>query len=288
MFAGSPDPPQAPRPGSGSRLTSPRTSSATENPKGDGRRPDRWRSERSFWDDVADRHSTDAAGREEAARSWAWWFDIACARLAPLAGVRALDCGCGDGALARALAARGARVAAFDVSPGKLSSARQASGSALSPGYACSIFEALPFADGTFGAAAGTFVLHHVEIGAAARELARVLAPGSRATFMETWQRNPLLRLARRLRGHLGIARYGTDDERPLLPSDVRIIRAAGFDVRLEYPGFVFFRLIGNNVLRGRLPRLARLLTRLDYLLERVPFAGPFSYYCVLNLTRHP
>lgn len=247
----------------------------------------RWQSERQAWDDMAARSASDMAALEEAGPGWKWWFDIAAARLAPLDGVRVLDCGCGEGALARALTERGARVAAFDVSPGQIALAQRASGGATAPGYACSIFEALPFADGAFGAAAGTFVLHHVEIGAAVRELARVLAPGGRATFMETWQRNPLLRLARGLRGHFGVARYGTDDERPLEPRDVRRIRAAGFDVRLEYPGFVFFRLFGNNVLRGRLPRLARLLTRLDYLFERIPFVRPFSYYCVLHLTRN-
>jgi SAM-dependent methyltransferase len=197
-----------------------------------------------------------------------------------------LDCGSGRGHLARAAAGRGARVTGFDVSSGMLRTAATLDGSAERVRYVASTFERLPFHDEAFEAATGMFVLHHVDLAPAARELARVLAPGAQASFIETWQRNPLIRLGRRLRGRMGVASHGTAEERPLMPSDMAALRRAGFDVRVEHPVFVFFKLVENNLLRGRLPWLARLLERFDRALTRVPWLRPFGYYCVVRVRR--
>src|SRR5207302_1903430 len=62
--------------------------------------------------------------------------------------------------------------------------------------------ERLPFADASFDRVWGNAVLHHLDLGRAAPELRRVLAPGGVAVFCEPWGENPLLTWARRrLRG---------------------------------------------------------------------------------------
>ena len=100
--------------------------------------------------------------------------------LAPLAGTeRALDAGCGTGALAYALAGRVAEVVGVDSSPALLEVARRDA----PPN--CSFLEgdvtALPFAYGEFDLSGCVRVLHHVrrpELVVA--ELARVTRPGGR------------------------------------------------------------------------------------------------------------
>ena len=69
---------------------------------------------------------------------------------------------------------------------------------------------------------AGKWILHHADVPAAAREVARVLKPGGRAAFFENQGRNPLLRLARRALWRLPAGEVvGTPDERPLHRPDI-------------------------------------------------------------------
>lgn len=244
---------------------------------------ERQRAELEAWDDIAS-HS-DLAAFEAAAGSFAPVRDLLLTRLGDVDGVPVLDCGCGEGALAREAAVRGMTVVGFDISSGMLRRTRSVT-AGRPVALLRTAFETLPFADGSFGAATGQFVLHHVDLDVAARELARVLRPGARATFVETWQRNPLIRLARRMRGRFGVARWGTEDERPLQPSDLAVLRRAGFSVRMHYPTFVFLQLFDNNVLRRRWRRATALLERLDRMVGRIPLVRALGYYSVLELER--
>jgi ubiquinone/menaquinone biosynthesis C-methylase UbiE len=92
-----------------------------------------------------------------------------------------LDVGCGTGALSAALAERGARVWGVDPSEEMLAVARGATDRrvGLKPGRA----EELPFKDGWFERAVMRLVVHLVDRELALPELARVLAPGGRATI---------------------------------------------------------------------------------------------------------
>jgi 2-polyprenyl-3-methyl-5-hydroxy-6-metoxy-1,4-benzoquinol methylase len=243
--------------------------------------------EAESWDRLSAAQSADVAALEQVSATWGSIYDMLLGGLGPLDGLRLLDCGTGLGLLARSAVARGASVVGFDISPDSLKKAKSLAEPGTEPvQYLQAGFEELPFPDATFRAAVGMFVLHHVELGPATRELARVMAPGGTAAFIETWQRNPLLRAARRLRGHCGVAMYGTEDEEPLAPRDIDTVRAAGFDVELEYPGLVFLRLFDNNVLKGRWPGVSRLLAKSDDALSHFKPIKPYGYYCVLRLTR--
>jgi SAM-dependent methyltransferase len=250
---------------------------------------DRQKAEAAAWDEISARQAADVAALEAVSQQWGSIHDMLLRDL-PIEGARVIDCGCGSGTFSRAMAKRRAHVIAFDVSLGSLRLAREAGSVEQTPGepvqYLQSAFERLPFPDATFAAAVGMFVLHHIELPAGARELARVMAPGGQAAFIETWQRNPLLKLARRLRGHCGVAMYGTPDEKPLEPADLDHLRRAGFDVELEYPGLVLMSLLDNNVLKGRSARASKVLQGADELLGKIKAVKPWGYYCVIRLTR--
>ncbi|BAJ33082.1 MULTISPECIES: class I SAM-dependent methyltransferase [Kitasatospora] len=99
-------------------------------------------------------------------------------------GTALLDVGTGTGAVAAAACARGARVTAVDAEPSMLTEARRnAPGAAV---HAATLPE-LTFADRTFDAVVGNFVINHVgRQRAAVAELRRVLRPGGRLA-LTTW-----------------------------------------------------------------------------------------------------
>lgn len=107
--------------------------------------------------------------------------------LIPVTGLTTVDAGAGTGAMAGALAARGARVVCIDRSLAMLSQAPQ-------PRLVGDL-RALPLADGRMDLATASFVLSHMDdpLGALA-ELARVTRPGGRvaATAFPTGDRHPV------------------------------------------------------------------------------------------------
>jgi len=109
-----------------------------------------------------------------------WWelFELLVAE-GDLVGRRVLEVGCGTGALALALADRGARVWGIDPSEEMLARARSRGGLAL--GLKRGEAEKLPFRDGWFERVVCRLVVHLVDRPRALREMLRVLAPGGRA-----------------------------------------------------------------------------------------------------------
>ena len=211
------------------------------------------------------------------------WIRSAFERLGPLGGVPVLDFGCGHGMAAVVLARRGARVTAFDLSPGYLAEARrraEANGVAIALAQADG--ERLPFADESFGAVWGNAVLHHLDLGVAARELRRVLRPGGMAIFCEPWGENPLLRWARRWLPYPGKGR--TEDEEPLRDGQLPALRQVFPSLQVEG-----FQLV--SMARRVLPR-GRLVAGLDWcdrgLLAAVPSLQRFCRYVVLTFRCDP
>jgi SAM-dependent methyltransferase len=225
--------------------------------------------------------------------------------LGDLRGKRVLECGCGDGSISVLLAAAGAQVHAFDISPASVALCRDravAWGVTDRLAVAAADLERLPYPDTAFDVVCGTFVLHHVDATIAGQNIARVVKPHGYAVFLENSAANPVLMLGRRrLVGHLGISRIGTPDEHPLRQSDIRCLQLAFGHVHRSFPQMVFFRLAFYRFVlaalpperfpKGRLRHLGNLLWNLglridDALYRFCPFLRPYSWWQVLVLSK--
>lgn len=137
--------------------------------------------EQSFWNKVAERADLrrDTFELCKAAKEDVW-FGKSIKFLGNIRGKRILDCGCGPGHLCIFLALKNASVYGFDISSEMLKVARA---NALKNGigrecnFLCCAFEDLPYRDISFDLAVGAYILHHVDVERAVRELHRVLKP---------------------------------------------------------------------------------------------------------------
>jgi 2-polyprenyl-3-methyl-5-hydroxy-6-metoxy-1,4-benzoquinol methylase len=211
-------------------------------------------------------------------------------RIGNVRGKRVLDLGTGSGFLATLLAANGAEVDAVDVSEASLAVARwraEISGVAERIRFHCRPAEALGFDNGRFDAACGVFVLHHLDLSAAAPELRRVLRHGGVGAFIETSANSLVLRAARHLLpGHFGIEKASSDDEAPLgAHARATLEQVFGPSVGIDYPSTVFFRMASYISPLHRAPA-QRALAGLDALIHRLPALRAQSYHCVVSFRR--
>jgi SAM-dependent methyltransferase len=95
---------------------------------------------------------------------------------------RVLDIGCGEGQVARGLAAAGVEVVGLDPSGPQITAARARGGG---PEYARANAERLPIADRSVDAVLACLAFEHVQdLSSAVQELARVLVPGGRLLLL--------------------------------------------------------------------------------------------------------
>ena len=182
----------------------------------------------------------------------------------PLAGLRVLDVGCGDGAYAVAAAQRGALVWAVDAAPEMIAAARRrAAEQDASIGLQLADAAKLPFADASFDVVLAVTVLCFVaDANTALSEMARVLAPGGRLVVGELgrWSAWAVLR---RLRGWAGS----------------RLWRAARFRTAGQLRGLVAHAGLRVEQVRGAVfyppqAALARLIAPVDMRLGRATTCG--------------
>lgn len=135
------------------------------------------------------------------------------------AGLRILDAGCGDGALATALAGHGADVTGVDADPGMLTAARaRAEAMGLPVAFVEGDIRALPFPDASFDVIVAVTVLCFVpDTPRAVCEMARVLRPGGRIVIGELGRWSPWA-ATRRIKAWFGsatwqAAKFRTADE---------------------------------------------------------------------------
>jgi SAM-dependent methyltransferase len=209
------------------------------------------------------------------------WIRPALSKFAMLAGKRALDYGCGHGMAAVVLARSGAKVAAFDLSPGYVAEARRrADANGVEVECVVADGEELPFPDATFDVIWGNAILHHLDLARAGRELHRVLKPGGVAVFCEPWGGNPLLSFARRWLPYPGKDR--TPDEQPLRYADLDPLRSVFSSVEVE--GFQLLGMI-RRVIKNE--RVCRFLGRIDDLLfASIPSLRYWCRYAIITVVR--
>jgi SAM-dependent methyltransferase len=117
-------------------------------------------------------------------------------------GRTVLDYGCGNGEESLFAARHGAaRVVGIDISEVSIKNCRlraERDGLMSAVDFRVNDGEALEFADNTFDVAMEYGVLHHVDLDAAMRELARVLKPSGRMICTEALGHNPIIQAYRR------------------------------------------------------------------------------------------
>jgi ubiquinone/menaquinone biosynthesis C-methylase UbiE len=229
----------------------------------------RWAGEQAFHDELA--MTLDPAGLPATEPSRYDETVLAAAGVSP--GTRALDLGCGQGDLTLAMLGRGAAVTGLDLSAGMLEVARQrvelyANGRRAT--FVAAPVERTGLPSASFDVVVGRWILHHVDVRPAASELARILAPGGRAVFLENSGANPVLNFARdHVAGRFGIPRLGTKDERPLVDDDWRALEQRFSRVRREFPIVDVFELLDRQVFRYRSRRVASVCHSLDRMIGR-------------------
>jgi SAM-dependent methyltransferase len=193
-----------------------------------------------------------------------------------------LEYGCGQGNFAAELARGNAHVTGIDVSPVAIAQAAQlAAAKGVSSRVAFEVMNAerLTFEDNSFDLVCGSAILHHLDLEASYREIARVLRPGGRAIFLEPLGHNLAINWYRNRTPDLR-----TPDEAPLRVEHLtRAEREFGL-VKVHFfellPLFIipFWRLPGFHA--G-----VRLLGRLDQLLfTLIPRLRKQGWFAILEM----
>ena len=113
-----------------------------------------------------------------------------------------LEYGSGDGVNTVALAKRGAKVKALDISPDLIEIARQRLEANQITGdveFIVGSAHEIPLPDESVDVVFGIAILHHLDLAQSAREVRRVLRPGGRAIFQEPMRNSRLLKFVRKL-----------------------------------------------------------------------------------------
>jgi len=195
------------------------------------------------------------------------------AQILPLDGKKVLDYGCGAGDNACLLAACGAEVWGFDLSPVSIEKAkRRAELMGLSNRTHFDVFAAgqTSYANEQFDMVICFAILHHLHmmLDDVYREIDRITKPGGKYYAIEPVANSIIVR---KLRKVFPVECIATPDERQLFNPELQRIEQFGFaNVQFNYSLFLerFYRVFGENTQRP--------LRKFDDRLERIfPFLRP-------------
>lgn len=196
-------------------------------------------------------------------------------------GLDVLEYGCGMGSHAFELARKGARVTGIDVSDLAIQRARErAVREGLSIRFLVMNAESLGFAESSFDLVCGVAILHHLDLHAAYRELARVSRPDGRCVFVETLGHNPLISLYRLLTPHLR-----TKDEHPLVTEDLALAGEHFHTVDAFFLNLTTLLSILARRSRAFEPVRVRLEKLDRVLFASLPFTRRYAWDVVMSLS---
>jgi SAM-dependent methyltransferase len=180
-------------------------------------------------------------------------------------GKDVLEYGCGENSYAQELSEIGARAYGIDISDVAIQHCRERN--IPDAHFDVMNAEELQYPDNSFDIVCGIAILHHLDLGKAAGEIARVLRPGGIAIFREPLAHNPIINLYRTLTPKLR-----TPDEHPFALRDLDALRQRFGKFEITY--FHLFSLLASPFMR--LPG-GRWLLRALNAVDRGLFAGlPF------------
>jgi len=202
-----------------------------------------------------------------------------------------LECGCGFGIWSVALAQRGVRVWAFDISEKSVAETmRRADKAGVGHLVKVQIVDLhhLPFGDERFDLIFGSMILHHVDAQAAGRELSRVLKTGGKAVFHENSANNQLLMFLRKtVVGRFGIPKTSTPDEYPLTTQQVATIGRHFADHHVHICRFMFFALASKVLFRERSEVIIQVCEYADrFVYAWLPSFRKYSYYQIVEFIK--
>jgi len=203
---------------------------------------------------------------------------------------RVLDVGCGDGLNMTMFAKMGADVTGIDVSPGALDVAHrraEVNGVPDSVRLVCSPIETADLPDASFDVVWGDGILHHVLDGLepTVRRLVRWVKDDGLIVFSEPVN---LFEPLRRLRRLVPVHTDATPGERPLVASELEIVRRYVPDLRLRHYMLLGrldrFVLVNFNYERsaGIRRAIVNAIDLLDYGLLSLPLIDRLAGACVL------
>jgi SAM-dependent methyltransferase len=198
-------------------------------------------------------------------------------------GAVALDYCCGNGEVAVELAKHGAvRVVGIDLSPVAIENARELARSA-GVDRICEFMvmdaERTDFADGTFDLIHEYGALHHLDLGAAFRELSRILKPEGKVVCTEALRHNPLIHWYRRRTPHLR-----TKWEVEHILGIPEIESGSRYFASLDFRTFHLAALLAVPLRRSPLFKpLLRVLDLIDRVLLSIPLLNRLAWVAVVE-----
>jgi len=201
---------------------------------------------------------------------------------------KVLICSCGSGIEVVQAANGGGDVYSFDIS---LIGAQKARENAVFNDVTSHIqvmdFHKLGYKDNVFDVIYGASILHHIDCARVGKEIYRCLKPDGIAYFKENSDRNPILRIMRRIlfgkpggfqrKSFLFFSRNGTSDEYPLTENEVATLTPIfKGNIRRTNDAFYFFQLLDDILFKNRV--LRKILMKLDAFMERIPGIKKYSF----------